>query len=367
MGKLVGVLLICCAWTAVFYLLACLLARCASKKWLAERSKMIEAAIFSLLSNDAGVAALVGSRIYPDFLPQDETLPALVYFLKKTGFNYIFNSEAPNNVDTPFSVDCWASTAAGASALVIAVKAVLQHQAVTVDDRTILASTLTNEQQDYDDQTKAFKFSLFFNLFNEAYVAPSVTPFYDSCTDANGTLITSHTSDSGHSWALLNGTGARIYDPGVLKLYAATIAGVDDDFGSDLNGVLSFTLIPPSGIFTARAYLRWLDSNNHYRIEVTDYGRLWVYRVVDGVLTQLAYENVHDPYAAGGETLQITINGADITVIRQEGQPDEAIYGPYTDPSPWEGGSRIAFYGIGAFSVPNYAVSLDEIFYAPSA
>jgi len=36
-------------------------------------------AVYALISADAGVTALVSTRIYPTVLPQDKTLPALVY------------------------------------------------------------------------------------------------------------------------------------------------------------------------------------------------------------------------------------------------------------------------------------------------
>jgi len=36
-------------------------------------------AVYALLSADAGVTALVSTRVYPTVLPQDKTLPALVY------------------------------------------------------------------------------------------------------------------------------------------------------------------------------------------------------------------------------------------------------------------------------------------------
>ena len=36
-------------------------------------------AVYALISADSGVTALVSTRIYPTVLPQDKTLPALVY------------------------------------------------------------------------------------------------------------------------------------------------------------------------------------------------------------------------------------------------------------------------------------------------
>ena len=40
----------------------------------------VEAAVFDLLSSDAGVSGVVSNRIYPVKLPQDPTYPALTYF-----------------------------------------------------------------------------------------------------------------------------------------------------------------------------------------------------------------------------------------------------------------------------------------------
>ena len=39
----------------------------------------VEAALKALVSGDSGVAALVGSRVYPLIRPQDSPLPAIVY------------------------------------------------------------------------------------------------------------------------------------------------------------------------------------------------------------------------------------------------------------------------------------------------
>jgi len=40
---------------------------------------MIKDSIYNFLKNDSGVSSLVGTRIYPTFLPQDVTLPAITY------------------------------------------------------------------------------------------------------------------------------------------------------------------------------------------------------------------------------------------------------------------------------------------------
>ena len=43
------------------------------------RSMNIEEALYSKLTGDAGVAALVSTRIYPNVVPQDIALPAVAY------------------------------------------------------------------------------------------------------------------------------------------------------------------------------------------------------------------------------------------------------------------------------------------------
>jgi len=40
---------------------------------------MIEPALFSLVTGNAGVAALIGTRMYPETLPQAPTYPAIIY------------------------------------------------------------------------------------------------------------------------------------------------------------------------------------------------------------------------------------------------------------------------------------------------
>ena len=40
---------------------------------------MIEASIFSILSGDGTVSGLVSSRIYPNVIPQNTALPAIIY------------------------------------------------------------------------------------------------------------------------------------------------------------------------------------------------------------------------------------------------------------------------------------------------
>lgn len=56
-------------------------------------------AIYGILSNDANVSALVSTRIYPEFAPQEATLPCIVY--------NIGGLEQQETKDSPNKVDVW--------------------------------------------------------------------------------------------------------------------------------------------------------------------------------------------------------------------------------------------------------------------
>ena len=62
---------------------------------------MISSAIYSILSTDSSVTAIVSTRIYPDILPMGADQPAIIYNVGNNGFlssksgreqtNYILN------------------------------------------------------------------------------------------------------------------------------------------------------------------------------------------------------------------------------------------------------------------------------------
>jgi hypothetical protein len=96
---------------------------------------VIGAALFHQLSNDQGVAALVGTRIVPSTAPMAATYPQIVYELK--------SPEAPKTHQGPSDITkisasavCIATTYAGAQALASAVKTALVGQNETWGDGT---------------------------------------------------------------------------------------------------------------------------------------------------------------------------------------------------------------------------------------
>jgi uncharacterized protein DUF3168 len=84
----------------------------------------IEAGLFTLLSTNAGISALVATRIYPLRIPEGATLPAVAYH-KVTGPR-THSKDGDMSLSHPrFQVTCWAKDYSDAKAVRDAVIAAL--------------------------------------------------------------------------------------------------------------------------------------------------------------------------------------------------------------------------------------------------
>lgn len=83
-----------------------------------------ESDLYTLLSGNAGVAALVSTRIYPDLVPEGKTLPYIGYERVSTEpVNALSGAQLGALVG--LTVACWAGTRVAAEALADAVVAAL--------------------------------------------------------------------------------------------------------------------------------------------------------------------------------------------------------------------------------------------------
>lgn len=122
----------------------------------------IEEAIFHLVSNDAGVTALLGSgtacRVYPKKLPQTPTLPAVVYHRIDTPREH--SQQGASELAHPrFQFDCWAETRSGAKAVADAVRLALdgfQGSMGSAPGIDVSGAFAEDESDEYDDDVKQF-------------------------------------------------------------------------------------------------------------------------------------------------------------------------------------------------------------------
>lgn len=99
-----------------------------------------EAALYSGLVGHAGLAALVGTRVYPMRLPANVTFPAITYERVSTPREHTINN-TPVAAEPRFQFDIWAendyaAVLAVAEQLNAAIRALPSSGSVTVHERT---------------------------------------------------------------------------------------------------------------------------------------------------------------------------------------------------------------------------------------
>lgn len=104
----------------------------------------IEAAIHGKLTGHATVAALVGTRVYPQIIPQTAALPCLTY-RQVTGRHARHMAGPETAVYSGWQINCWASTPLAAAALADAVRIALDGQTGTWGGVTIFHSMVTGQ------------------------------------------------------------------------------------------------------------------------------------------------------------------------------------------------------------------------------
>lgn len=114
----------------------------------------IETGLRTHLINNAAVAALVGSRVYPMRLPQGFVLPAISY-QRISGPRQYDSVGATGRVHSRFQVNCWAETYAGARDLANKVRLALNdHRGVLGDKSNVGSIELVADRDDFETSTE---------------------------------------------------------------------------------------------------------------------------------------------------------------------------------------------------------------------
>jgi len=108
----------------------------------------LDTGIRSLLSADATVAGLVGTRIYPTEIPEGNSWPAILYRRPETSRDATFDTAGTPKAT--LQVSCFASTAADSIALANAVMNVLADYRGAAADVNILDCLFLDEQDGWD-------------------------------------------------------------------------------------------------------------------------------------------------------------------------------------------------------------------------
>jgi len=101
----------------------------------------LHAGLYTILTTDETVAALVALRVYPGFAPADATVPYLV--VKEITTQGHYHSTGIADIEDPmYQVECWAATSPDRATLKAAVRGALERRAGSIGSSYIRSLTL---------------------------------------------------------------------------------------------------------------------------------------------------------------------------------------------------------------------------------
>ena len=130
---------------------------------------MLEVGLYAFLAADSGLSALVGTRIYPLLLPQEPTLPAVVYQRISTNPLGHSNDGPDHLVRVRMQFRCHAATLLAAKGVADAVRAALDGYSGTMGTVDVKGVFRVDEGDDDEPETATFSVRAdYYIMFNEA-------------------------------------------------------------------------------------------------------------------------------------------------------------------------------------------------------
>lgn len=112
----------------------------------------METELRTLLTGNAGVAALVSTRVYPVVLPQNTTMPAIVY--QELRSDSLVQADGDTGARRGrFMLSCWASSYGGTKSLAAAVLAAVNG----VASGSLMRIAADAMRDDYDQETGMYR------------------------------------------------------------------------------------------------------------------------------------------------------------------------------------------------------------------
>lgn len=124
---------------------------------------MIEDSLFSFLTSDPGVSALIDDRMYENILQQNVTLPAIHFTLEDTEIPLTMQGEG-QYVTSRFNIRCVGSTAVSARTVRDTVHDALRNLVGDMAGITIRKVVVTSINSRYDDDMRRHQSSLFIDV-----------------------------------------------------------------------------------------------------------------------------------------------------------------------------------------------------------
>lgn len=115
---------------------------------------------------DATIAGLVGTRVYPNILPQSPTVPAISYqFISGTDD---VTTDGPSGLANPtIQIDCWATTYAAMDGLFQAVRKRINGYSGLAGTIAVHGVFLVRKRDLYDNDTKLHRRTADWSIWHE--------------------------------------------------------------------------------------------------------------------------------------------------------------------------------------------------------
>lgn len=110
----------------------------------------MSAFIYSILANDADVAALVGTRIYPMFVPQGASMPAITY-QRIVGVRDHVLDGTTEMAEAVYQINCWSDEYSETRDLADAVRGALDDYEGTVGG-VVIQNIHLEDEDDLSDR-----------------------------------------------------------------------------------------------------------------------------------------------------------------------------------------------------------------------
>ena len=123
----------------------------------------LDEGLFDHLTSHAGLAALVGTRIHPDYFSEDEELPAMAYSLEDD--RSMPTQQGPSALrQAIYRFDIWADTAAETVAVMKQMCAALDGYRGSFRDLPIVGVFFDGAGRSRDPDTQTFNVSMRFTI-----------------------------------------------------------------------------------------------------------------------------------------------------------------------------------------------------------
>lgn len=130
----------------------------------------VRQAVYYQLANTAGVTALTSTRIYPKVMPQQPTMPALVYSVVDNNRTQVHRGQT-TGVRARVQVTCWGNTEASVSAVKEQVRLAMIGAHGSIASVTVDGVTCEGEVEGFEPETVRHWIALDFFIWHREAAA----------------------------------------------------------------------------------------------------------------------------------------------------------------------------------------------------